>query len=309
MNTADPLFMAGAVAVGMFGNPALAGVIMASHYLAALGTGLVLRWHRAGERSPDPAVDRRPLLVRATDALIAAHQRDGRPLGQLLGEAVRDSVQTLLLVGGFIILFAVLLDILARAGVVAWAGLALGTLLHPLGIGPAAARSLVGGLFEITIGTKAASVAPAPLLQRVVLCSIIIAWSGLSVMAQVAAVTQGTGMRMGPYVRARVLQAVLAAALTFWLWNPTWAHRGRTVAVATSAIAGGGVGRWAERLPFSTTIGDASLILSALLAVAAIGVLLTARRQGCRIAWLRVAPAFTNRGHGVRRPSPRRPPR
>ena len=288
--------MAGAVAVGMFGNPALAGVIMASHYLAALGTGLVLRWHRSGERSPDPVADRRPLLARATDALVAAHERDGRPFGQLLGDAVRDSVQTLLLVGGFIILFAVLLDILARTGIVAWTGVLFGLLLRPIGIGPAAARSLVGGLFEITIGTKAASMAPAPLLQRVVLCGVIIAWSGLSVMAQVAAVTQGTGMRMGPYVRARVLQAVLAAALTFWLWNPAWATSGRTVAVVTGgagSLAGGGVGQWAQRLPFGATLADASLTLAALLTAAAIGVLLTARREGCRIAWLRVRPAAT----------------
>lgn len=38
-NTADPLFMAGAVAVGMFGNPALAGLLMAAHYLGAIVTG------------------------------------------------------------------------------------------------------------------------------------------------------------------------------------------------------------------------------------------------------------------------------
>ena len=199
-NTADPLFMGGAVAVGMFGQPVLAGAIMACHYLAALGTGLVLRFHRAGERSPDPlwVHPARPVWARAIDALLEARRTDGRPFGQLLAESVMDSIRTLMLVGGLIILFAVVLAVLQRIGVVTLLSAPIAWALKPAGVGLAEARALVSGLFEITIGTQQAAAAAGPLFGRLMLVNVIIAWSGLSVLAQVAAVVQGTGMRLGP---------------------------------------------------------------------------------------------------------------
>jgi sporulation integral membrane protein YlbJ len=289
-NTADPLFMAGAVAVGMFGNPALGGSIMACHYLAALGTGLVLRFHRAGEaRGPVPERPRGSLLSRAVAALVEARRRDGRPFGQVLGDAVRDSVQTLLVVGGCIILFAVVIDVLAKIGAVGAASAALAFVLRPLGIDRAAASALVSGFFEITIGTRAASQAAAPLLTRLVLCNAIIAWSGLSVFAQVATVIQGTGIRLGPYILARALQAVLAAVLTFWFWNPAWAAGGPAVpASAGPRVAAGWLLPHLAHPSFLRTLDGSVLLLGAVL-LAALGAVLAAAAGRARLAGFRQA--------------------
>ncbi len=280
-NTADPLFMAGAVAVGFFHSPQLAGAIMASHYLAALGTGLVLRFHRASERSPDRNAEGREGIVRrATAELLAARQRDGRPFGQVLGDAVRDSVQTLLLVGGLIILFAVIIDVLARAGAVGVMASALAVVLRPIGVSARGAAALVSGFFEITIGVKAASEAGGPLLQRLMVANAIIAWSGISVLAQVAAVTQGTGLSMRPYVFARMLHALLAGALTFWFWNPAWART--AAAVPALARVAGAVPWW----PWATTVERSCALLACTLGflvacMAALGVF-----QRARVLWL-----------------------
>lgn len=220
-NTADPLFMAGAVAVGMFHDARLAGIIMGAHYLAALGTGVLLRFHRRQDPpSPSQRDGRKPMLMRAFEALITHRQKDGRSFGQLLGDSVRDSVNTLMLIGGFIILFSVIIQILTRIGLVDRLATLFAALLAPFGIHRAAVSSLVAGLFEITIGTQAASQAPAPLLDRLVLANMVIAWSGLSVLGQVAAVTQDTGVSMVPYVVSRVIHAALAGAITVWLWKP-----------------------------------------------------------------------------------------
>ncbi len=297
-NTADPLFMAGAVAVGMFANPALGGAIMACHYLAALGTGLVMRFHRASDRPSGgggrgAAAPPRRLLARAVDALVEARRRDGRTFGQVLGDAVRESVQTLLVVGGCIILFAVLIDVLAKVGVVGAAGSAFAWLLHPLGVDRAAASALVSGFFEITIGTKAASQAAAPLLTRLVVANAIIAWSGLSVFAQVAAVIQGTGIRLGPYLVARVLQAVLAGALTFWVWNPAWTASGRTMPAAAGAGGAGPLGpgltAFLHRLSFVRALDGSVLLLGVVLAAAVAGTAVAAGRDGVRVAFVRQA--------------------
>ncbi len=222
-NTADPLFISGAVAVGMFDNPSLGGVLLAAHYLSAIGTGLLLRFHghRDSATAPGPATSKRgSLLVRALTAMDDARTRDGRPFGQLLGDAVHNSINTLLLIGGLIILFAVIIRVLTAVGIVsATAGL-LAALLAPIGMSKALAPSLVSGFFEITIGAQQAAHSGAPLSQALAVTSAVIAWSGLSVLAQVASIVQGTGMSLRPYLLARAVQAALAAAVTLFLLGP-----------------------------------------------------------------------------------------
>ncbi|WP_232035561.1 hypothetical protein [Methylomusa anaerophila] len=68
----------------------------------------------------------------------------------------------------------------------------------------------------------AASQANAPLLQKVAITSAIIAWSGLSVHGQVASIVIESGIRMGPYMVARLLHAILAMGITILLLGPAY---------------------------------------------------------------------------------------
>ncbi len=264
-NTADPLFMSGAVATGMLGLPAAGGAIMFGHYLGALGVGLLLRFHAPHaptSRPPDTGGDRnRSLLRRAIDALLAARARDGRPFGQLLGDAVKNSVNTLLMIGGFIILFSVLIQVLRAIGLVGILAALVGRVTALFGLNPGLTPSFISGFFEISIGNQGASQAAAPLVDRIVAASVITAWSGISVVAQVAAIIQGTGMRLYPYVLSRVVHAVLAGILT-WIYV-THIH------LPTSTFVGGAPFTWAGALTASTR----AFLLSAsgLFAVAFLG--------------------------------------
>ncbi|MDI3280310.1 MAG: sporulation integral membrane protein YlbJ [Bacillota bacterium] len=218
-NTADPLFMVGAVAVGMFKDQALGGIIVAAHYLSSLLLGLIMRFH--GPYRPRREVLPYRTLAQyfrhAVDELYRARQADGRPLGQLLGDAIRESVNTLLLIGGFIILFSVLVRMLTLTG---WAALftaPLGALLRLCGFQSDLLPGLLGGTLEITLGCHLVASAAAPLLDRLMLVGAVIAWSGLSVHGQVAALISSTDIRYWPYLLARLLHAALAAALTLFL--------------------------------------------------------------------------------------------
>ena len=219
-NTADPLFLAGAVAVGMFALPELAGPLALAHYVGVLGVGFLMRFHAPG--GPQ-TIERRadgPLLGRALSALRSARRRDGRPIGQLFGDAVRNSMHSLLFVGGAIMMFSVFLEVLSIAGVVPLAAQLLAAALEYFHVHPSVADALVRGAFEITIGAQTASTAAAPLMEKAVAASAVIAWSGLSVHAQVAAMLQGTDIRLGPYIAARTLHALLAGACTWVLMGP-----------------------------------------------------------------------------------------
>lgn len=226
-NTADPLFMFGAVAVGMFKSPELGVLLAIAHYVSAFLVGIVFKfWGRKVPGSVTPRTvetgPRMNIFVRAYREMLQSRDEDGRPFGKLLGTSVTDSIQTLLMICGFIVFFAVLIEMLHLSGIMAVLGLPVVLLYHTLGIHTSLVNPTLAGLLELDIGSaQASSAIAAPLLQKVALVSGIIAWSGLAVHAQVASVLTQTDIRMKPYFIARFLHALLATVLTvvFYQWG------------------------------------------------------------------------------------------
>lgn len=223
-NTADPLFMIGAVGVGMFGITQVGMVITLAHYISALLVGIVLRFYAVRDRERLSQVsDPGNFFLRALKALYRARVEDGRPFGRLLGDSIRQSVNTLLVIGGFIMLFSVVIQMATTAGLTALLARAFGSLLLFLGFDPNLATALVSGFFEITIGSDLAAKAadlggtPLPLVHRTVVAAAVIAWSGLSVHFQVAAMVNETDIRLLPYIASRLLHAVLGGLVAFLL--------------------------------------------------------------------------------------------
>ncbi len=223
-NTADPLFMFGAVAVGMFGMPELGAVIALAHYLSSFLVGIIFRFHgrERDEYTNEAKIAKGNILLRAFRALYAAKQEDKRSIGQLLGDSVKNSMNTILLIGGFIILFSVFLRILSIVGITDILTTVFAGLLGLIGFTTNLAPALVSGLFEIDLGALAASQADGSLLEKTVVASIIIAWSGLSVHGQVASIVIESGIRMLPYMVGRLLHAILAAVITIFLMKSSF---------------------------------------------------------------------------------------
>ncbi|MGQ9823947.1 MAG: sporulation integral membrane protein YlbJ [Desulfotomaculales bacterium] len=219
-NNSSPLFMLVAVAVGMFNNPQLGPLIAAAHYTANLTLGLALRFY--GRKDPETATlppAKETSLKRAFAEMFAAYEKDRRPPGKILADAVRNAVTNLLNIGGFIILFAVLIQLLTSAGIIGWLAHKMGLLLIPLGFSDAILPALASGLVEMTIGTKMASEAAAPLLQQVIAASMILAWGGLSIHAQAASMIAETDIRLLPFILSRFAHALLAALYTYLFFN------------------------------------------------------------------------------------------
>ncbi|WP_051276057.1 sporulation integral membrane protein YlbJ [Desulfovirgula thermocuniculi] len=218
-SNSSPLFMLVAVAVGMFHNPSLGPIIAGGHYLASLTLGLAMRFYGRGDREaaaspPDPAREGTFILKRAWQEMVRRQEQIKGSAGQIMGEAVKNSLQNLFNIGGFIILFAVLIRLLTRAGFIDLLAALLGKVLVPAGLNPAVLPALASGIFEMTTGTKLASEAPAPLAHRLAAAAAILAWSGLSVQAQAASVIASTDIRMAPFLLARAAHAVLATLYT-----------------------------------------------------------------------------------------------
>ena len=70
---------------------------------------------------------------------------------------------------------------------------------------------ILSGIFEMTLGSQMISqINETPLLQQAMVTSFILAFSGLSIQAQVASILAETDIRFKPYFFARIIQSILA---------------------------------------------------------------------------------------------------
>lgn len=221
-NTADPLFIAGAVAVGMFNMPEVSVVLLLAHYLSAVIVGFFMRFHKNDDSQITKPTNNssQSLVSRAKTALVDARVSDGRPFGNLLSDAIIDTCKSLFFVGGCIVMFAVLSRLFEISGITALVTNLFVSLLAFTNISKDIINAVISGFFEIDIGAQAISIATAPLSQKMMAVSAIIGWSGLSVHAQVAAMIHGTDIRIKPYITARVFHAIFAGVLTVILLKP-----------------------------------------------------------------------------------------
>lgn len=222
-NSSNPLFIFGAVSVGFFHNAKLGVILALAHYFGNISVGIIMRFY--GNETPKK-VKHAQKGNKIRVALSALHQtrlKEKRPIGKLLGDAVTSSIQTLLMVGGFIILFSVINKLLFLLHITAALAKLVEVLLSALSFPEMLSIPLITGLFEITLGTQLTSqVQEATLLQQVMMTSFILGFCGFSVQAQVASILAQTDIRFKPFFFARILHGILACIFALILWKPIY---------------------------------------------------------------------------------------
>ncbi|WP_442950652.1 sporulation integral membrane protein YlbJ [Paenibacillus sp. FJAT-27812] len=227
--TSDPIFLIGAVSIGFFQNVALAPVLAAAHYGGGLIIGLLMRFH--DRHAPPSSVDKNRAVAgearkrrpsRIAEALKAMHDArllDGRGLGRLLQDAIQSALKLMIVVGGLVVFFSVVMEMLTHAGIVEAMIEALRYLFNAIGLPEKLADAGIYGLFEVTLGARAAGTAGTGLMHQAAIAAWVLSWGGISVHAQIASLLSKTDMRYRPLMLARLLHGFIAMALVYLLWG------------------------------------------------------------------------------------------
>ncbi|MCM3129767.1 sporulation integral membrane protein YlbJ [Paenibacillus provencensis] len=220
--TSDPIFLIGAVSVGFFQLPAVAVMLAIAHYGAGLIVGLLMRFHgkKDSTAESDQPVDKPNRLRGALEAMHKARIEDGRTMGELLRQAIQSSLQLITVVGGLVVFFCVILEVFTQAGLMTGMYHTVELMLKTLGLPPEISQSLVGGLFEVTLGARyAGTLAEIPLMYKVAAAACVLSWGGLSVHAQVVSILNPTPLRYAPFLIARLVHALLSGMIVFLCWD------------------------------------------------------------------------------------------
>lgn len=222
-NNASPLFIFGAVAVGMFHDAQLGLLIAVCHYMGNMIIGFCMRFYGTKAESPKKITEKNFSLKQAFNQMHLTRIRDTRPFGTVLSDAVIQSIQTLLLIGGFIILFSVLsnlLIVIESTQIIVWT---IAGILSALSISTEFSFSIFTGLFELSLGSYLiANEDAGSLLQKLILVSFLLGFNGFSVHAQVASILAKTDISFAPYFFARIMHGIIASILTIFLFSPMY---------------------------------------------------------------------------------------
>jgi sporulation integral membrane protein YlbJ len=226
--SSDPIFLIGAVSIGFFHDASLAIILAVAHYGGSLMIGLMMRFH--GRKSPptkQKSVSQGWIWKRAFDSMHLARISDGRSIGTLLSQSILQSLNLIFVVGGLVVFFSVVLEVLTEAKVMNAMYLLIDYLLRFTGLPPQLSQAVMNGLFEVTIGAKAAGNAPAELAlsSKVAIGAFILSWGGMSVHAQIVSLLSHTNLRYMPFLISRFIHALVSAAIVLIIWEPMQAFR------------------------------------------------------------------------------------
>lgn len=235
-NNSGPLFIIGAVATGMYNMPQLGIFLWVCHILAGITTGVLFRFYKGGGKErrllksealsnglakssfagSTTKICSKKTLQNVKLQLQSMRNPSGASIGTIFGDAVRNSIMLILAIGGFIIIFSVIINLLLETGFIDRLAEIIAIFTGLFGLEKEAVSACLCGFFEITTGTNLASnLKNIQLPLQLAITSLIIGWAGLSVHSQVLSITSSTGISIKPYLFGKFLQGMFAAVYTW----------------------------------------------------------------------------------------------
>ncbi|HHX67937.1 MAG TPA: sporulation integral membrane protein YlbJ, partial [Gallicola sp.] len=137
---------------------------------------------------------------------------------EILGDAIKNSINILLMVSGFIISFSVFINLLDVLNVTTVFSKFTRIIVPYFGISEKSLPAMLKGFFEITTGIKnIGSLKTITLTEKLIITSIILGWGGLSVHLQVISILSKTDLSIKIYIIGKLLHGLISGMYTFAL--------------------------------------------------------------------------------------------
>ena len=182
----------------MFYSKEIGLALLLCHFLASLTVGILFRNYKKDKDE----------FYRSCQALQKeAPNISFSNLGEILGESIKNSINLILTIGGFIVLFSVIISICNESQIFHF----IANFFMNFGIPETIVKAILSGFLEVTNGLKlSSSLQVKSLAQNIILSSFILGFGGISVMLQVYSVIAKQKLSIKPYIYGKFLQAIFA---------------------------------------------------------------------------------------------------
>ena len=206
-NNSGPLFIIGTVGISMFGNSSIGFLLLVSHLLASLTVGFIFRFWKYNSKSESLNHNS---TFKTNNAISLSN------LGGIIGNSISSSINTILLIGGFVVLFSVIISILQTSHLLDILSSFIEPLLNLLHIPNNFSTGIISGIFELTNGLSIVCAIPEKQISiNIISASFLLGIGGISVLLQVWSTISKTDLSIKPYILGKLLHACFSALYTF----------------------------------------------------------------------------------------------
>ena len=207
-NNSGPLFILGTVGISLFGNSTIGFLLLFTHILACLSVGILFRFWKGKNNSS---------LKSFSTSNSKKEEVNFSNLGDILGRSILSSIKTVVMIGGFVVLFSVILSILKSSNVITILGNLFTPFLSMLGASDLRfSTSLISGILELTNGLTQISLIPCKEISiNIILSAFLLGFGGFSVLLQVNSIIAKSNLSIKSYFVGKLLHGLLAAFYTF----------------------------------------------------------------------------------------------
>ena len=212
-NNSGPLFIIGTVGVGLFGDTKTGVLLFITHILACITVGFLFRFWKTDKKRFSNKIRNNSGLSQNYICL--------SNLGEIMANAIMNSINTIFLIGGFVVLFSVIISILQNSNILAMLSNLINPILNFLNIPNYYANGILTGLIELTNGVcKIATIANKSLSTNILICAFLLGFGGISIALQILSITSKAKISIKPYLIGKLLQAIFATFYTYlFLYN------------------------------------------------------------------------------------------
>ena len=206
-NNSGPLFIIGTVGITMFGNSTIGFLLLITHILASITVGIIFRFWKHNSKNK---YDNTNYNLNSNKDIKLSE------LGGIIGNSISSSINTILLIGGFVVLFSVIISILQTSHLLNVFSSFTNPLLNVLNIPYDFSAGIISGFFELTNGLNIVCNIPQKKLSiNIIIASFLLGLGGLSVLLQVWSTISKTDLSIKPYILGKLLHACFSAFYTF----------------------------------------------------------------------------------------------
>ncbi len=207
-NNSGPLFILSSVGISLFGDTKTGLLLLCTHVLSCITVGIILG------RFSNKSINE--FNYQSNNSIVQNNNVSLKNLGEVLGNSINNAISTILLIGGFVVIFSVIISILNSTYALDFLSSFLNPILSLLGFDLNFSKPLLSGIIELTNGVKSVSTIHIKAIsQNIVLCAFLLGFGGFSVLLQVFSIVAKTDLSMKKYFWGKLLQGIIASIYTF----------------------------------------------------------------------------------------------
>lgn len=206
-NNSGPLFIIGTVGISMFGNSSIGFLLFITHIFACLTVGFIFRYWKRNSHNNE---------TYANSQISNKNNITFSNLGAVIAESIANSISTILTIGGFIVLFSVIISIFKVSHALNICTTIFNPVFSFFNIPDDFISPALIGFLEITNGISLISLINIKKISvNIIFTAFFLGIGGLSILLQVYSIVSKSDLSIKPYIIGKLLHGVLAAFYTF----------------------------------------------------------------------------------------------